>query len=78
MGEGEDRVGKDERMNGKDELEKEADRIIQASCRDLLKENDKLRGLLVEARDKICLECYGRKPEPETVKTMKKIEEVLG
>lgn len=38
----------------------------------------KVVDLLIEARDRITLECYGRKPAPETVKTMKKINKWLG
>lgn len=44
----------------------------------LREKNKELTSLLTEARDRITLECYGRKPEPETVKTMKKINKLLG
>lgn len=57
--------------------DREADKLIREACRSLIKERDVLIGLLIEARDRICLECYGSRPAPETVETMKKIKEVL-
>jgi len=60
------------------DMDKAADKLIRSACRDLIKEREVLIDLLVEARDRITLECYGRKPEPETVDTMKKINKLLG
>jgi hypothetical protein len=60
------------------DMDKAADKLIREACRELIKEREVLIGLLMEARDRITLECYGRKPEPETVKTMKKINKWLG
>jgi hypothetical protein len=63
---------------GKDKMDKATDKLIREACRDLIKERDVLIGLLIEARDRICLECYGSRPAPETVETMKKINKWLG
>jgi len=60
------------------DIDKAADELIRSLCRDLIKEREVLIDLLTEARYRITLECYGRKPEPETVETMKKIKEYLG
>ena len=60
------------------DTDKAADKLIREACRELIRERDILIHLLTEAKDRITLECYGRKPEPETVKTMKKINKWLG
>jgi len=60
------------------DMDKATDKLIRSACRDLIKEREVLIGLLTEARDRITLECYGGRPAPETVKTMKKINKLLG
>lgn len=59
-------------------MDKVADKLIRSACREAIKQRGELINLLTEARDRITLECYGRKPSPETVETMKKINEYLG